>query len=170
MEMQVREQALPGVGIRYEVDVGDGRRVLVIACRDGRRELGVTSGGDAPQLCVALGSREAVAIGALLLGARFTVDQGDETRGDPGDAVVDVVELVEGSSAVGKSQAELGLGDPTVIVLAVMSGTTPALVESRTAYRCQPGDRVVLAARAGRIAEAAAALRGPAPRVARTSG
>lgn len=162
VDVRVREQALPGIGMRYEIEVGEGRQLFVIAYRDGRREIGVTGHGDTPDARAGLDQEAAVTVAALLLGARFTVDTREGAWVSSDEVVVDVVELGEVSPAVGKSQAELDLADPEAVVLAVTSDTTPELIESETDYRCQVGDRVVVAARASRIDQVAAALHGPA--------
>ena len=161
MEMRVSEQTLPGIGMRYEADVGDGRHVFVIAHRDGRRELGLIGAADEPEANVMLDQQGAVTIAALLLGARFTVDTRNEAWVSSDEVVVDVVELGEDSAAVGKSQLELDVGDPDAVILAVMSDTTPELIESELLHRCQAGDRVVVAARGARIERVVAALRDP---------
>jgi len=161
MEMRVSEQSLPGVGMRYETDVGDGRHVYVIAHRDGRREIGLFGVGDEPEMHVALDQQAAVTIAALLLGARFTVDTRNETWVSSDEVVVDVVELHETSAAVGKSQLELAAEHPDAVVLAVMSDSTPELTESEIDHRCQRGDRVVVATRGARLDGVTAALRDP---------
>lgn len=161
MEMHVSEQALPGIGMRYEIEVAGGRRLFVIARRDGRREVGLMGEGDEPESQVSLDQQAAVTIAALLLGARFTVDTRDEEWVSSDEVVVDVVELREGSPAVGLYQAELKLDDPEAVVLAVISDRTPYLVESETEHRCQVGDRIVVAARAARISQVTALLQAP---------
>jgi len=161
VEMRVSEQVLPGIGMRYEIDVAGGRRLFVIARRDGRREIGVMGEADEPETHVVLDQQGAVTIAALLLGARFTVDTREEAWVSSDEVVVDVIELREDSPAVGLYQAELELADPEAVVLAVMSDTTPDLVESETEHRCQVGDRIVVAARAARIAHVTAALQSP---------
>ncbi len=161
MEMRVSEQSLPGVGMRYETEVGDGRHVYVIAHRDGRREIGLIGVGDEPEMHVELDQQAAVMLSALLLGARFTVDTRNEAWVSSDEVVVDVVELSEESAAVGKSQLELDVEDPDAVVLAIMSDATPELIESELDHRCQAGDRVVVAARGARIEGVAAALRDP---------
>lgn len=162
MDVHVSEQALPGIGMRYEFDVGKDRRLFVIACRDGRREIGVVEGHADPESHVVLDQQTSVAVAALLLGARFSVDTRAEGWVSSDEVVVDVAEVGEDSAAVGKSAADLDLGDPDAVVLAVMSDTTPELIESETHYRCKVGDRVVVAARAARIDQVTAALSGTA--------
>lgn len=160
VDIRVSEQVLPGIGMRYEIDVAGGRQLFVIAHRDGRREIGVMGEADEPETHVVLDQQDAVAIAALLLGARFTVDTRKEAWVSSDEAVVDVIELRAGSPVVGLSQAQLELADPEAVVLAVMSDATTELVESETDHRCQVGDRIVVAARATRIAHVTAALQG----------
>ena len=83
MEMRVSEHVLPGSGMRYEIDVAGGRRLFVIARRDGRREIGVMGEADEPETHVVLDQQGAVTIAALLLGARFTVDTREENGSAP---------------------------------------------------------------------------------------
>lgn len=160
METRVSEQVLPGIGIRYEIDLGTGEHLYVVASRDGHRQIGVRQDDDNDSHVV-LDQQTAVAVAALLLGARFTVDTRQEEWVNSDEVVVDQVELLDDSAVVGQTQAELTLADPEAVVLAVMSDTTPQLVESDTEYRCQPGDHVVVAARAARIDAVTAALRSP---------
>jgi len=91
------------------------------------------------------GLRRAVLLAALLLGARFTVDTRNDARVSSDEVVVDVVELRADSAAVGRSQRELQLGDPDAVVLAVVSDTTPELIEAEELDRAQAGGRVVVA-------------------------
>lgn len=161
MEIRVSEEALPGIGMRYEIDVAAGRRLFVIAHRDGQREIGLMGDSDEPDDHVLLDQQAAVTVASLLLGARFTVDSSEDAWVSSDEVVVDVVELQEGSPAVGLYQDQLELADPEAVVLAVMSDTTPYLVESETEHRCQVGDQVVVAARAARIAHVTAALQAP---------
>ena len=171
MEINVREVQLPGVGVRFELDHHDGGTLFVVAERSGRRHLGATrSGEDRPAWSVELDQRQAVTIAALLLGARFTVDagQGDGGGGGGGgdDAetvVVDTVQLGPDSPLLGRTLTEISLEDPDAMVLALIDDETPALVEHQPTRRCRPDDRVVLAARASRIATLAAELQGPRP-------
>ncbi len=165
MELNVTERVLPGVGMRYEIDVDGGRKLFVIAHRDGRRDLGLMSDADEPDEHVVLDQKASVALAALLLGARFTIDTSNEAWVSSDEVVVEVVELEEGSPAVGLLQTELDLElvDGEAVVLAVLSDATPELVESETHHRCQVGDRIVVAARGARIADVVAALRAPVP-------
>lgn len=161
MEMRVREERLPGIGMRYDLDLPDHRRLFVIAEPGGRRHLGLSRGGDEPEWQVTLDQDRAVMVAALLLGARFTLDTSHDDSVASDEVVVDTVELGPASPAIGKVLPEIALPDADAVVLAIVSDSTPELVEDDAAHRCLPGDRVVVAARGARIDELSRHLRGP---------
>lgn len=119
------------------------------------------SDSDEPDEHVLLDQPAAVTVASLLLGARFTVDTSSEEWVSSDEVVVDVVELREGSPAVGLYQDQLELPDPEAVVLAVLSDTPPEVVGSGTAHLCRVGDRIVVAARAAHMSRVVAALGAP---------
>ena len=153
MDIQIREQRLPGIGHRYELLVDPKRSLIVVVQDGGRRELGIVSGGsEAPDVALPLTQAQAVALAALLTGARFSIDTTGDDRVDAGEVAIETVTLGPSSPAVGRSMAEIRLvGDPDAAVLAVIRDDTPELIENEEGRRCQPGDRVVIAARRDRI-------------------
>ena len=162
MEIHVREQRLPGIGHRYELALDLNRRLTVVVQDGGRRELGLASGrADEPDLVVSLSQEQAVALAALLSGARFAIDSSEDDRIDSDEVVVETVTLGAGSPAIGRSMKDIRLsGDKEATVLAVIRDETPELVEDETSHPCQPGDRVVIAARRQHLGEVARALAG----------
>ncbi len=162
MEIHVREQRLPGIGHRYELPLGLGRRLTVVVQDGGRRELGLLAGrADEPEVVVSLSEEQAVALAALLSGARFAIDSSEDDRIDSDEVVVETVVLGPGSPAVGQTMTEIDLpGDKEATVLAVIRDQTPELVEDEMSQPCQPGDRVVIAARRQYLEEVVRALAG----------
>ena len=84
--MNVDVTPLPGIGVRKEIELHNGRRIGVISHRDGKIEL-ILSRADDPDACVAdlpLTNEEASAL-ANLLGAPQLVNQlNDEHKDLPG--------------------------------------------------------------------------------------
>ncbi len=74
--LQIDKTALPGIGLRYEFETEEGRRVAVISFRNGRRELVVydTVDPDAGREVLSLTDREGDAL-AELLGAPRIVER-----------------------------------------------------------------------------------------------
>jgi TrkA domain protein len=153
MDIQIREQRLPGIGHRYELLVDREKAIVVVVQDRGRRELGIVSGGSGdPDVVVSLTQAQAVALAALLTGARFSIETVGDGRVDCDEVAIETVTLGPSSPAVGRSMVEIPLGgDPDAAVLAVIRDDTPELIENEAGRRCKPGDRVVIAARRDRI-------------------
>lgn len=162
MEIRVRETDLPGIGMRYDIDLGEDRGLFVVAESTGARHLGHVSSHDAPDWEISLSPAQAVAVAAILLGARFTLDTRHDDRVSADEVVVDTVELTEASPLIGRTRAEIALPGPDAAVLAVISDRTPDLVEDDATYRCRPRDRAVVAARSAAIDDVASYVRGAA--------
>ena len=158
-EVHIREQPLPGIGRRFDLDIETSKTLVVVARRDGSRDVGVDdrdAGGAVRS--VNLRREEAVAVGSLLLGARFS----GEAEPDDGRAIdVGTVLLGPRSPAIGKRPAEVAVpagGD--VAVVAVARDDTPRLLEDDRDRPCQSGDRLVIAARRDELDHAVAYLAG----------
>lgn len=158
-EVRIREQALPGVGHRFELVMPDGRVLVIVARRDGSREVAVLDeGSDASQGTVRLGRDQAVAVGSILLGARFA--EGDLTAGS-GNMDVGIADLTSASPAIGLIPSEIVMPDGAeAAVVAVARDDTPQLLEDDRSRRGEPGDRLVVAARGDRLDEVIAYLSG----------
>jgi K+/H+ antiporter YhaU regulatory subunit KhtT len=151
MKYTIREQRLPGIGVRYDLNAGDRSGLFVIIERGGRRIIGLSGTADHPERQITIDRDQAVMIAALLLGARFTVDTSHDQSVPADEVVVDTAALTESSPAIGRTLAEIHLPDPDAVVLAVISDATPQVIEDQRNHRCTPEDRLVIAARATRI-------------------
>ena len=150
--VHIREEGLPGIGRRFDLDVDDGLTLVVVARRDGSRDVAVReNGADEARRSVHLDREQAVAIGSLLLGALFS--DGGETSDK---CALDVSTLLIGnhSPAVGKIPADIRLPTGTdAAVVAVARDDTPQLLEDDRHRPCEPGDRLVIVARRDRLDE-----------------
>ncbi|MFN3217680.1 MAG: hypothetical protein ACE367_14390 [Acidimicrobiales bacterium] len=161
MEINIRESRLPGIGLRWELDLEDGTSIFVVAERSGRRVLGsIRADGDRPEWTLALDQQRAVAIAALLLGAKFVPESATPDTAESDTVVVDTVEVGPTSPLIGLALTEMTLPDADAIVLAIIDDRTPDLIEHGMERRCQPHDRIVLAARSRRIDEVTAYVQG----------
>lgn len=162
MDVHIREQALPGVGHRYELSLGRRRWLAVIVKSDGRREVSIGSHDvDEPDATATLAQEQAVAIASVLTGARFSIDTSDDRQVISDEVSVETVTLTQRSPAIGRVAAEIPLlHDSDASVLAVIRDEIPTLVEDAAKQPCQQGDRVVVAARRDRLAEVVRNLAG----------
>ena len=162
MDIHIREQRLPGIGHRYELDLDTGQRLTVVVQHGGRREVGLVSRlADEPAAVVSLSEEQAVALAALLSGARFSIDSTGDDQIHADEVVVETVTLRPGSPAIGRPLNDIRLmGDSEAAVLAVIRDETPELVEDEVTRPSQAGDRVVIAARRQHLATVVRQLAG----------
>ena len=162
MDIHIREQRLPGIGHRYELDVDAGRQLVVVVQDGGRREVGLVSRlAEEPEAVVSLSEEQAVALAALLSGARFSIDSTGDDHIDADEVVVETVTLGPASPAIGRPLNEIPLmGDAQAAVLAVIRDETPELVEDENTRPSQAGDRVVIAVRRQHLATVVSQLAG----------
>ena len=153
MNVRIREQNLPGIGRSYELSVGDGRRLTIVVQRDGRREISIREDmADGPAAVVSLEHDHAVAVAALLTGARFSIEPDHTQVPRSGNVAVETVTLTERSPAVGLPARDVPLlAGVDAAILAVIRDDTPQLVEEDAGEPCRVGDRVVVAARRDRL-------------------
>ena len=153
MSINIREQALPGIGQRFEIELSPGRHLVVIATRDGGRSIGVADTGTDQVATLALTPEQAVMVGALLLGARFAIDASDDQRVDGDTVIVEVVAIPDDAPSIGqRPSALLAPLRHDAAVLGVIRNHTPEIIEDDTDAPLTPGDRVALAARKDRLA------------------
>ncbi len=162
MDVRVREQRLPGIGRRYEIQLDDGRQLFVVVQRDGRRAVGISRpGADQPDIVASLSEDQAVATAAILTGARFSIDTSEDDRIPGDEVVVETIALGERSSAVGRVARDVAhSAGPDVAILAVIRDETADLVEDALTEPIRPGDRIVVAARREQVATLVRGLSG----------
>jgi len=162
MDVHISEEPLPGIGRRYELQVEADRNLSVIVQHDGARHIVVLgAGADEPEFAVRLDLEQAVALAALLMGARITMDTPEDNRIGADEVVIKTVTLKPSSPAVGRLVQDIPLPPGCgAAVLAVISDATPELLEDHTTRPCQPGDRIVVAARHRYLSDVARRLVG----------
>lgn len=162
MDVRIREAPLPGIGYRCELALDRNCRLFVVVQRSGERELGIMrAGADEPEAVVSLTHDQAVALSALLSGARLSVDKAEGDQAEANVVAVHTVTLGPSSPAVGLRMREIPLpADDDTAILAVIRDTTAELIEDESTAPIQPGDRLVLAARRANLAELVRTLTG----------
>jgi len=122
----VYETEVPGVGQKFELEVGDEARLVVLIHHDGRRELFVREDPEADSERVAdLTGEQARQLGAVLGGAYFQPVELSSTSVPLGDAIIQWVTVPETSSIAGATLADSSLRDATgASVIAIQRGTS----------------------------------------------
>lgn len=159
MDVQVQAERLPGVGWRYTVPADAGRQVLVVAEDRGATHLVLVDPDlDEPLTTVRLAPQHAAVLAALMIRARFTIEAAgpaatpQASGADAGEVVVETVTVGATSPVIGLARRDLPqrLG-PDATLLGVICDATPEIVETDGGRPFQVGDRLVVAARRGRL-------------------
>ncbi|MFB6221070.1 MAG: cation:proton antiporter regulatory subunit [Halolamina sp.] len=102
--MTVREADVPGVGKKYELEVGGGERMVLVVHHDGKREMFRKPGPDADaERVFVLDSEQAARVASLIQGVDFQPIDPERVDVSVGGAVLDWVRVPDGSPLVGQS-------------------------------------------------------------------
>lgn len=145
---KVVEQALPGIGHRYELRSADGGRAVVVVHHSGRRDLYVFAEGDQePRAVTTLSDAQARTLGAILGGAYFKPAIVEEIEAVIGGLLIDWVTLEPGARGAGRTIAELEIRRQTGITIAAILRDQVPRIAPDPAERLEPGDQLVVIGR-----------------------
>jgi len=142
--MTVYEADIPGVGRKFEVELGGGERAVVVHHHDGRREVFRRAEPEADSKQVFdLTATQARQLGSILTGAHFeSVDAGDLSV-PLGDAIIEWIEVPEDSPVAGRTLPDANVRIETgVSVIAVQQGTE-TVTNPGSDVTVEPGDVLV---------------------------
>lgn len=112
--MTVYESDLPGVGKKFEIELDEAERLVIVIHNTGKREVFLRVGEDDSEKLFDLSDRLARQVGSILEGAYFqpvTSDTTETMLGD--DSVLEWVKVASGSDIVGKTLEELDFRNKT---------------------------------------------------------
>ena len=144
----VSDQALPGIGHRYELRAVDGGRIVVVVHHSGRRDIyAFTPTGEEPEAVVTLTDPQARTLGAILGGAYFKPAVVEEIEAVIGGLLIDWITLEPQARGVGRTIAELEIRQTTgMTVVAIVRRHTP-LISPPPEERLEAGDQLVVIGR-----------------------
>jgi TrkA domain protein len=122
--MTVYETDVPGVGRKFELELDDDARAVVVLHHDGRRELfhRPTPDADSEKL-LDLTANQANKLGAILEGAYFETVAIDELDVPLGDAIIEWHTIGSASPLVGQSLRSANVrGETGASVVAIQRG------------------------------------------------
>lgn len=122
--MTVYEADIPGVGRKFEVDVDDGARAVVIIHHDGRREVFRRPDPEADsEKLMDLSAAQARRVGSILSGAYFESVPTEDLTVPLGEAIIEWVDVGERSPLAGDTLGEAHVRRETgASVIAIQRG------------------------------------------------
>lgn len=112
--MTIYESDLPGVGKKFEIEIGDDEQLVIVTHNTGKREVFRRVGDEDSEKLLELSDRLARQVGSILEGAYFqpVATETTETMLDE-DTLFEWVNVVDGSELVGKTLAEVDFRETT---------------------------------------------------------
>jgi len=123
--MTVYESDLPGVGKKFEVELGEGERLVIVTHNNGKREVFLKPDEDADsERLFEVPDRLARTIGTVLEGAYFQPVQANEVETVlSDDTYIEWYELSEAGELAGRTLADLDVRKETgVSIVAIQRG------------------------------------------------
>jgi TrkA domain protein len=136
--MTVYETDLPGVGRKFDLELSDDTFASIVVHHDGRCEIYKRQNRDASgEKLLDLAGDEANKLGSILEGAYFESVTVDQLNVPLGDAIIEWIEIPDGSSFAGQSLRESEVKQRT--------GATIVAIQRGTETIANPGAEVELA-------------------------
>jgi TrkA domain protein len=144
--MDISETDLPGVGKRFEVDIGSGKSAVVLVHNTGRRELFVRPDPDADaEELLDLTDREARVIGSILEGAHFQPVATDTTATRIGDNVMlEWYTLNADSALVDTSLADADVRSVTGATVVAVERGEEVIQSPEAEFVFEAGDQLIV--------------------------
>jgi TrkA domain protein len=148
----VRETQIPGVGVRYELELEGGEHIGVIVHRSGRRELMTysTRDPDAVQWRLAMTPVESRIVGDLLGGVQLVENLVDMQQSVEG-LVIDWLPLPAGSPFAGRSIGDAAVRSRTGVSIVAVIRDETAFPAPGPDFGLEADDTLVVVGTAGGI-------------------
>src|SRR5438552_901548 len=128
MSDRLQETRLPGVGVKYTLELAGGGRLAVILHNDGRRDIYYSADDDAdePTAVIGLSDDEARQLGAVIGGAYERPKIVEELEMALGELTIEWLPVPDRSPMIGRTLAECGFRRRTgVTVIAILREPEP---------------------------------------------
>jgi len=152
---ELRETRLPGVGVKYTLDLDQGGRVTLILHNDGQRELYWfrRAGDDEPRAVIRLDDDEARQLGAVIGGAYERPKIVEELEMALGELQIEWDAVPDTSPWIGKTLAECAFRAKTgITVIAILREPEP-VTGAQPTDTIERGDTLVTVGKAGQYPE-----------------
>ena len=142
--MTVYETEVPGVGHKFELEIGGSSRLVVVIHHDGKREVYLRPDEDADsQRLFGLTGKQARQFGSILEGAYFQPVEMDDIQVPLGEAIIEWVEIADDSDVVGQTFRDARVRERTGVSIIAIQRGEETLANPDADIAIEPGDMLV---------------------------
>lgn len=144
--MDVKESDLPGVGKKYELEIGDGRWLVIITHNTGTRELYVKESEEADsEKLLELSDRLARMVGTILEGAYFQPVKSEQVETLLSDGtLLEWYAVKDGSPLIGETLESAEIGKRTGVTIVAIERDDEIISAPRADESFEAGDTLVI--------------------------
>lgn len=159
--MTVYEADVPGVGKKFELDVGGGERLIVLIHHDGKREVyrRPAANADSEKL-FSLSGQQARQLGTILEGSYFQPVELDEVQVPLGDAIIEWIDVDEESSLAGETLRDARIRQQTGASIIAVQRSDQTHPNPTPDFVIETGDTLVTIGTRAELQELSALLAG----------
>jgi TrkA domain protein len=142
--MTVYETDIPGVGRKFELELDDGERAVVVHHHDGRREVFHRPDPDADSERVFdLTAERARELGTILTGAHFESVDTTDLSVPLGEAIIQWVEIPDSSPLAGVTLADTNVRSDTGVSVVAVQRDDDTIANPDSEFVLESGDFLV---------------------------
>lgn len=144
--MPISESDLPGVGTKFEIDIGEGEQLVVVVHNGGKREIYHRERADADSVkLLELSDRLARTVGSILEGAHFqpVPTESAETLLSE-ESTLEWFTVEEGAEVAGRALGESRVGERTGVSVLVVRGPDGTVPSPSAETVLEAGDTLVV--------------------------
>lgn len=157
--MTVYETEVPGVGKKFELDVGGGERLVILIHHDGTREVYRRPEADADsEKLFALSGQQARQFGSILEGAYFQPVELDATQVTLGDSLIEWLDVEAGSPLAGTTLGDAHLRQRTGTSIIAVQRDDQTVPNPGAGFTIEAGDLLVALGTRAQLRDLAALL------------
>lgn len=144
--MPISESELPGVGTKFEIDIGAGQQLVIIVLNNGRREVYLRTDADADsEKLMELSDQTARKVGSILEGAHFqpiATENAETFLTD--DSTLEWFTVDPNSDIGGTTLGEAKVGERTGVSVLVVKKESETIASPTAETEIEAGDTLVV--------------------------
>lgn len=142
--MTIYEAEVPGVGHKFELELDDEERLVVLIHHDGKREVYLRPGpNEDSEKLFGLTGKRARQLGSILEGAYFQPVEMDDIQVPLGESIIEWVEIGEDSPVVGETLQEANVRNRSGVSVVAIQRGEETIANPKPNVTIEAGDTLV---------------------------